>query len=291
MTTNIEKWTDIAPTASGDRSDRQHPVIGRFVELAGGLRIRPHSHDRAQLLFAPQGPLRVATASGTWSMSADQAIWIPSRIEHSVLAYAPLAIHTLFIEAEIAREWALPEDCRVLALTALMREFILRLAAQGENPPTDARHLRLGAAALDELAGLQPTPLHLPLAGDPQLRRIMLALMSDPGNTRDLQAWADWAGMTSRTLTRRFLRETGLNFAQWRMRLRLIEGMERLQRGHPVTRVALDLGYRSPSAFVAMFRRELGLPPGQLRRQVASGRAPFTAQPDTPGLPAEGLPF
>jgi AraC-like DNA-binding protein len=30
-----------------------------------------------------------------------------------------------------------------------------------------------------------------------------------------------------------------------------------------VTAIALDLGYESPSAFTAMFRRAFGVPPGQ----------------------------
>ena len=43
--------------------------------------------------------------------------------------------------------------------------------------------------------------------------------------------------------------------------------------GHrlPILAVALDLGYDSPSAFSAMFKREFGLPPSQYR---ASAGAP-----------------
>ena len=36
--------------------------------------------------------------------------------------------------------------------------------------------------------------------------------------------------------------------------------------GEPVTAVALDLGYESPSAFIAMFRRALGAPPTRYLR-------------------------
>jgi AraC-like DNA-binding protein len=34
-----------------------------------------------------------------------------------------------------------------------------------------------------------------------------------------------------------------------------------LGAGEPITRIALDLGYESPSAFTAMFKRALGAPP------------------------------
>jgi AraC-like DNA-binding protein len=71
-----------------------------------------------------------------------------------------------------------------------------------------------------------------------------------------------------RTLARLFRRETGLSFAAWRQQLRLLRALERLAAGEPVTAVALDLGYSGPSAFVAMFRRALGVSPGRYFRQV-----------------------
>ena len=39
--------------------------------------------------------------------------------------------------------------------------------------------------------------------------------------------------------------------------------LARLAAGEPVTRIALDLGYESPSAFAAMFKRALGAPPSR----------------------------
>lgn len=40
-----------------------------------------------------------------------------------------------------------------------------------------------------------------------------------------------------------------------------MEALTRLSLGQPVTTVALDLGYESPSAFTAMFRRVMGRTP------------------------------
>jgi AraC-like DNA-binding protein len=39
--------------------------------------------------------------------------------------------------------------------------------------------------------------------------------------------------------------------------------MSRLSTGQSVTAVAFDVGYSSPSAFTAMFRRAFGVPPTQ----------------------------
>jgi len=69
------------------------------------------------------------------------------------------------------------------------------------------------------------------------------------------------AGASSRTLARLFLAETGLTFRQWQQQARLLESLVRLADGQAVTTVAMEVGYDSTSAFIAMFRRVLGTTP------------------------------
>jgi len=52
-----------------------------------------------------------------------------------------------------------------------------------------------------------------------------------------------------------------MSFTAWRQQVRLVDALSRLATGQPVTTVALDLGYQSPSAFTSMFRRALGRAP------------------------------
>ena len=77
--------------------------------------------------------------------------------------------------------------------------------------------------------------------------------------------------------------------------------MERLARGERVLDVALDLGYESPSAFAAMFRKALGEPPsafaarGGVRLRVAgparaSGRKLARTWPEVSANLARGAP-
>jgi AraC-like DNA-binding protein len=122
---------------------------------------------------------------------------------------------------------------------------------------------RLMTLILDEIAGLPTLGLDLPMPRDARLARICRALGGDPGSTRTLEDWGREAGGSGRTLARLFLRETGLTFAAWRQQARLLAALARLAAGEPVTRIALDLGYESPSAFAAMFKRALGAPPSR----------------------------
>ncbi len=105
--------------------------------------------------------------------------------------------------------------------------------------------------------------MHLPEPEDPRLKRIAAALGADPGDPRTLAAWGKEVGASVRTLSRRFLAETGMTFRQWQRQARLHAALVRLAQREPVTRVALDLGYDSPSAFIHAFRRALGTTPGQ----------------------------
>lgn len=71
------------------------------------------------------------------------------------------------------------------------------------------------------------------------------------------------AGASARTLARIFREETGMTFGHWRQQIRLLAALERLAGGEAVTIVALECGYESPSSFIAMFRRALGVTPGK----------------------------
>ena len=67
--------------------------------------------------------------------------------------------------------------------------------------------------------------------------------------------------MSERSVNRLFHRDTGLSFVKWLNQARLLKAFELFDARHSVTRVALDLGYASPSAFAKMFRRTLGKSP------------------------------
>ena len=71
---------------------------------------------------------------------------------------------------------------------------------------------------------------------------------------------------TERTLARRCRRDLGMGFAEWRQRLRIVRALPRLEAGEKVASVALDLGYASASAFIAMFRRVTGATPREAGR-------------------------
>lgn len=135
----------------------------------------------------------------------------------------------------------------------------------GQSGP---RGKRLMGVILDELAELKSSPLHLPMPDDPRLKTIAELLIADPSETRGLESLSQLAGASSRNTARLFLKETGMTFGAWRRQLRLMSAISRLGSGDTVTSVAYELGYHSPSAFIAMFKRVLGQPPARYFRSV-----------------------
>lgn len=116
---------------------------------------------------------------------------------------------------------------------------------------------------LDRLAIAPVERFHLPLPSDPRLRTIAEAMAADPADRATIGEWARRVAMSERTLSRLILRETGMSFGRWRQQFQIVFAMERLTGGDLVQSVAFDLGYESVSAFITMFKKLLGHPPGR----------------------------
>jgi AraC-like DNA-binding protein/quercetin dioxygenase-like cupin family protein len=239
-------------------------IVGYAVDYHAGHSTGRHAHDRAQLVHGEKGVMTVRTDDGAWVVPPGYAVWVPPEVVHEVRAAGPVAMRTLYLRTD--SPVPIGPRCQVVRVPALVRELIARVVQLPENYPDDGPEARLVAVLADELAGLPLAPLDLPLPRDRRALAVAEALIASPADGRDLEAWGRAVGASDRTLARLFRRETGLTFGRWRQRRRLLAALERLAGGESATAVALDLGYESPSAFIAMFRRALGASPTRYLR-------------------------
>jgi transcriptional regulator GlxA family with amidase domain len=87
-----------------------------------------------------------------------------------------------------------------------------------------------------------------------------------------LEDIAGRAGMSTRTLNRRFREQTGTTPLQWLHRARVRRAQYLLETtSHPVERIAAQAGFGSPTAFRERFRRVVGTSPQGYRRAFRSG--------------------
>lgn len=243
-------------------------LIARSRSFPPGHRIPAHRHARGQFLYAVAGTMGVRTPGQVWLVPPSRALWLPAGTEHVVHAHGDVHMRTLYLDAASAAR--LPAQCAALAVTPLLRELIVRLTTPAEPAKDDTQDLAT-RLAVAEIGRLPPCALALPLPESPDLAAWCEGLLRAIGDAPGDALSASPTGMSPRTLYRRFLKETGISFVQWRQQACLLEAVRRLATGMAVTRVALDLGYDSPSAFTAMFRRALGASPRAFFARGANG--------------------
>ena len=246
---------------AAELDDMPRPIVVRATQYPAGFIIPPHRHRRAQLVYASEGIMTVTTEQGMWVVPPQRAVWVPALVEHCIRTTGRLSMRSLFITPDAAP--ALPTACCVVAVPPLLRELILYAVSRPRLYAPGSADERLMAVILDQMQGLPVAPLYLPMPRDPRLQAIAQGVLRDPADPRMLTDWARDVGASTRTLARLFLADTGLTFRHWCQQARLLEALRRLASQEPVTTVALDLGYDSPSAFIAMFKRALGTTPGR----------------------------
>lgn len=253
------------------------PLVGYASDYPTDHETGWHSHPRAQLLHAVAGVFRVATEQSLFIVPPGTGLWVPAQTRHTSRMPKGLAMRGLFLREDAAR--AGPDEVTVVAISPLLRELILAACEQPVMWDEDGPVRHVVALALHEIGHAATRPIAVPTCRDWRLRHVTDTLLADPADPRGLEAFAEVAGASARTLARLFRRETGMSFLVWRRQLRLTEGLAALAEGETPARVAASVGYSSGSAFGDAFRSVFGTTPRRSRRSN-----PAAPQAD-PGLP------
>jgi AraC-like DNA-binding protein len=242
------------------------PVVTLAQDYAAGHVIPMHFHDRDQLVFASRGVMTVRTDRGAWVVPTHRAVWIPCRIAHTIAISGAVAMRTLYLKPRLAT--ALPRSCRVVQVSALLRELVLHACACGKLSFRVSWHRHLVDVILDQLRAIEAVPLQLPLPTDPRALRVAESLQADPSGARTLDQICRASGASRRTIERMYVEETGMTAGKWRQQLRLLHALRLLGQGVNVTGAALDSGYSTSSAFIASFRKALGTTPARYFQDI-----------------------
>lgn len=233
-------------------------LVGRFA-LARGHRFAEHVHPTHQLAWAERGVLSISAGDTTWALPPTRALWIPAGVRHTTAAATATAMHSLYLRPE--RSPTGFADPTVLAVAPLLAALIAHL---GRAELGADERARAEAVLFDQLVPAPVASVELALPADDRARRVADALLADPADDRGVEALARLAGTSPRTLHRLFQDTTGCGLGEWRIRARIRAALELLATDLPVGVVAHRVGYRTPSAFVAAFRKVLGTTPAQV---------------------------
>ena len=257
--------TRMSPTA-----DR--PVRSRARSLALNAHVEPHQHPWSQFTYCASGLLQVTvTQAGvqtTFIVPPTRALWIPPLVQHNVIVLEAAELRNLDLYAGATPPaWG---DCRVLVVSALLRELIHGLEKSEPGRRDDA----LMALVLDEMVHATTQVLGVPMPhavhGDKRLRALCEAVLRDPAEKSQLSDWVAQVGASERTVARLFRDELGTNFQKWRQQAILAHALPLLAKGMPISHVAAASGYASDSAFSAMFKLAMGRSPSQFQGKSSS---------------------
>jgi AraC-like DNA-binding protein len=222
-----------------------------------GDRFEWHTHTDHQLAWAPHGVLTVFTDAATFVLPPSRALFVPAGDRHEVRTTSTATMRPLYIRPRsFPITWTRPTP---VVATPLLAELIDHLDSSSITP--DARK-RAEAVLADLLQPIAVRTIDVPMPAGGPAREVADALVGQPEDDRPLAQWGPVVGASERTLARAFVADTGIPFGRWRTLVRLRAALPLLADGSTITTVSRQIGYRTPSAFVAAFKRETGLTPG-----------------------------
>ncbi|MFB4391539.1 MULTISPECIES: helix-turn-helix transcriptional regulator [unclassified Pseudomonas] len=245
------------------------PVYFRYDEFGADTTSAPHRHTWGQLNYASHGVMHLDVEGQRFVSPPLYAVWVPPGHEHG--CYNPQAIvyRSVYLDASLCTQ--LPAQPCSLLISDILKAILGDFARRDLRVAQDARDQRLVQVLLDQLLLAPTQTAYLPFARSEGLGQVLEALHAEPGDNRPLAEWASQVHVSERTLARQFLRELGISFGEWRLRLRFLRAIEALESGASIQAIAFDLGYSTASAFIAMFQRQAHCTPEQYRRQARQG--------------------
>jgi AraC-like DNA-binding protein len=225
----------------------------------------PHRHHYGQLIYAISGLLILRSSLGIWMVPNGRGVWVPPLLEHSLEVLADSEMRCAYLDGDLSGH--VRGLCRVVAITPLLRELILYVA-DSKRPLGEAIESSLGTLISAIVDKAITSAFEIPAPKEPGLLTIFRQLVESPGDNRTCSEWADAVGTTERSMCRHLKKETGMTFRIWRQQIRLLMSLEKLATGEPVTNVAMDVGYNTPSAFITAFRQTFGTTPNIYFRET-----------------------
>jgi AraC-like DNA-binding protein/quercetin dioxygenase-like cupin family protein len=237
------------------------PVSTLSYTYANGHSVPPHFHEVDQVLYGISGVMAVTTSEGLWIVPPNRAVWIPARTPHSLEIWGALTMKTLYLRPKLVKR--LGSRCCLLNISPLFRELLLEACKTRSLKRSVPAQVRLIGVILDQIEAAPFVPLQVQLPRDDRALRVARLLLANPADGRRLQDVCRQCGASKRTVERLFWQETGVSFGRWRRQLGLALAVRLLAQGNKMASVALEIGYSSPSAFIASFKKVFGATPSK----------------------------
>lgn len=230
-----------------------------------------HQHDKHQLLYARSGTMFVVTGSERWMLPPERAAWIPARTKHVVTSTTGIELRTIYFSRSLVKATRAPA---VFDAPVLAREMILHAMRWGpaslSSTLRDSFFRSLAELVIEWLDARSGRTLSLPRAKSADLERAMAFVEANLAEVTAESA-AKAAGMSVRSLSRRFDDETGLTFRSYLQTARMLYAMELLAKSPTasISATAYAVGFQSAASFTAAFSERCGETPREYRARAS----------------------
>jgi AraC-like DNA-binding protein len=229
------------------------PVSMAFALARGASRGLPPMR-RARLLLVETGAAQVHVGASIWICGPGSTLWLPGDCGAIVSARSACRIVATFLPGT-RKEGAI---VRRVALTRLVNAIVCALAETPTSVPMSQRARRLGRLLLDELRFTPAPSLQQPWPRHAKLRQLCDTLVRDLGQSQSAVEIGAGFGISERTLSRRFLQETGMSPAHWHRTARLVAALTEIANGESVYNAAISVGFSNASSLCTAFKRSTG---------------------------------
>jgi AraC-type DNA-binding domain-containing proteins len=235
--------------------DFTEPVIGIASDM-GVHDSGRHSHLRHQLLFSAAGSITIELEETLCLLPPRRAAWIPAGTVHRAIMRGVMAYRSLYF-SPTPQLSALP--LQVVEVNPLFFEVIERIAFWPWGM-SQAQQASLITVFSEEIQAARSENWTLRFPTDHRLSLWLDRVRMGELPPR-LGQLAEQTGACERTISRIFIRDTGMNYQSWRQQWRLLKSMEMLSDGGQISQVAQQLEFVSDSAFITFFRQHTGTTP------------------------------
>jgi AraC-like DNA-binding protein len=243
-----------------------HAMVMRTMRLDDVTSYPSARHNWGEFVYSFSGLIELTVGGRHYLTPPHYGLWLPPQAEHGACTRPQTSYCILDIASD--RCGMLPTEVCTLEVGPVIKAILSDLVERRVEYPRDDHDERLMQVLIDQMSRAPRQDTYLPISEDRALGAVLAALRRHPGDNRSLGEWASVVHSTERTLSRRCRRDLGMPFLEWRLRLRLVQALSMLQDGLAVQTIALEMGYSTSSAFIAVFHRMTGSTPDEFRKRV-----------------------
>lgn len=222
-----------------------------------------HQHGNGQLIYMKKGICIGQVEKTQWLLQKGMLIWIPPNTSHHAECKYSVSLISMYISKGIAESW--PDQLMLIDASKLAIGIIDKFANTdvGLNKATS-----LLGFLLDELIEGVSSKNILPLPIDRRLIHITQSTIKNLTDNINLKEWGRKVGASERTLSRLFIKETGLSYKGWVNRLKHNKAITGLMDGLTNEKLSLELGFASGDSFSHWFQKEFNEAPTSMKKRL-----------------------